>query len=76
MEYVWKLVESENISENKKIGLFLCINIVLWAVVGYWVWAMLQFYICKGITGALCFSGYAGFFIGFVGGVFFLWKKY
>ena len=67
MEKLWK--------KTKRPYLVLILNTLFWMVCGLLVWGILQFFVFKSLMWAICFAGYPAFFIGFVGGVFFLWKK-
>lgn len=59
---------------NHKIGWFLCAQMLLGAFYGICVWSVLSLFILKDVIWMLCFGGYGAFILGFLNGVFFLWK--
>ena len=68
MEGLWKKIH--------KTSLFLVVNTVCWMLIGLLVWGVVRVFAFDALPWALCFMGYPGFFIGFIGGIFFLWNKY
>ena len=44
-------------------------------LIGLLVWGVVRVFALDALPWALCFMGYPGFFIGFIGGIFFLWTK-
>ena len=57
---------------KKNDVVFLILNTVLWAVLGISVWAIISMFTIKEVIWCLVFMGYAGFFIGFLGGFIYL----
>lgn len=67
MERLWE--------RTKRPYLFLILNTLFWMACGLLEWGIIHFFAFKSIMWAICFAGYPAFFIGFIGGVLFLWKK-
>lgn len=53
---------------------FLFINTVLFAGMGFLVWTVVRLFALKENMWAFCFMGYAGYFIGFLGGILYLYQ--
>ena len=59
---------------NHNINLFLFIHTLLGAVYGICAWSVISLFALKSVTWMLCFGGYGAFFVGFVGGILFVWE--
>lgn len=75
MSRLWKWVDDKNISRDAKTGLFLIFNIILWSVIGFVAWTFVSMFALNTLDWALCFVGYPGFFVGYIGGFIFLCQQ-
>ncbi|MGN0160084.1 MAG: hypothetical protein ACI4AQ_01715 [Lachnospiraceae bacterium] len=75
MSRLWEWVDKKNLSEQAKTGVFLFLNMVLYGVLGFLVWMVISRFTLSTLDWAVCFVGYPGFFIGYLGGFFFLCRK-
>lgn len=75
MSTIWNKIESFNISNRHKTYMFISLTVALSSLLGFMVWYPLHFYMLKEFTWMLCFIGYFGFFIGFIGGTLFLYNN-
>lgn len=75
MERLWNRIESMSVNEAIKKNVFLALHTIIWSLFGLVLWFCIRWIACDSIQWAVCFWGYTGFF-GFMGGVFFLWKRY
>ena len=75
METLWKNVNVSWRSDRANRNLFLFLNTVIFALLGLLIWFFVQFFALRSIVWAFGFMGYPGFFVGFIGGILFLWKK-
>lgn len=75
MSRLWEWVDKKNLSEKAKTGVFLFLNMVLYGVLGFLVWMVISRFTLSTLDWAVCFVGYPGFFIGYLGGFFFLCRK-
>ncbi|MBR0138232.1 MAG: hypothetical protein IJM15_07465 [Erysipelotrichaceae bacterium] len=70
---IWKLIKKTDINQKNKHRIFLLINTVLCAAIGFVIWLAGG----RNLFGnrwdwMICFIGYPGFFAGYLGGIFFL----
>ncbi len=72
MKYIWTYIHNKNWTDTNKGRLFLLITTLLFSILGYGVWFAIHFFALDKIPWALVFTGYPGFFIGFVGGIIYL----
>lgn len=72
MRRLWKWIADRNISYEKKLKVFLLLNTILFGMLGFVVWAIVSKFTLDTWYFALCFFGYAAFFIGFIGGYIFI----
>lgn len=75
MSKLWEWVDKKNLSEKAKTRVFLFLNIVLCGVLGFLVWMVISRFGLSTLDWAVCFIGYSGFFVGYLGGFFFLCRK-
>lgn len=75
MEMLWKTVNKPCRSEKTNGNIFLFLNTIIFTCLGLMVWLVVRFFALETIDWAICFAGYSGCFIGFIGGVLFLWRK-
>lgn len=60
---------------TKQVNLFLVLNTIVWAVIGFAVWCIVRLAALDSIQWVICFMCYPAFFIGIVGGIIFLWNQ-
>lgn len=75
MTGLYYLIDKRNISNKAKRNIFLFINSVIFSIVGFMVWLVVSRFTLSTLDWAICFTGYSGFFIGFIGGFLFLCQK-
>ncbi len=75
MEIIWNIVNREGDTDRKKVRRFLFLNTVFWALIGFAAWGVVHFFALDTVGWALSFIGYAGYFIGWLGGAVFLWRR-
>lgn len=75
MSILWKCVEEIGVSDKAKRGLFLLSNSLLCSVIGFFIWVIVSRFALSTLDWALCFTGYPGILIGFIGGYIFLSRK-
>ena len=74
-EKIWKIINTEGRSERFNRNLFLLVNSIVWLAIGLICWGIVQIFALKASIWAFCFAGYACYFGGLIGGIFFLWRK-
>ena len=75
MSRLWKWIDEKNISKEVKAKLFLFVNSIMFGVIGLVLWVIVSGFGLNSWDWALCFIGYPGFFIGYIGGFVFLGRK-
>lgn len=65
---IWEFSEGKVLEENR-IKLFLVLNIVIWCMIGAVAWMAISRIVMKDILWLFLFSGYAGVFLGLIGGI-------
>lgn len=72
MSRLWKWVDNKNFSYDAKVKLFLAINCLKYCFLGFVLWMVVSHFVLSTYDWALCFIGYPGFFIGYIGGFIYL----
>lgn len=75
MSKLWSWIDGYKLTAEKKTRLFLFINSLIYSIIGFFVWLVVSSFALNKWYWALCFAGYPGFFIGYVGGFLFLCRK-
>lgn len=75
MSKLWDWVNEKNFSSVIKVRMFLLINCIKYGIQGLIVWMLISRFALNSYDWALCFTGYPGFFIGYIGGLIFLCRK-
>lgn len=75
MSRLYRWVESKDFSYERTVGIFLFLNCLLFGAFGFAAWAIVSRFVLNTLGWALCFIGYSGFFIGFVGGYIYLCRQ-
>ncbi len=72
METLWEILTKTKWAAAHIASLFLFCNIIVWSLAGFIVWFVIQFFSLRSAEWAVCFAGYAGYYIGLVGGIIFI----
>lgn len=75
MGLLWKCIEKRNMKQRNSNLLFLFMNILMWSFFGLLVWLLFRCFGLDSVSYMICFAGYPGYFVGFIGGILFLWNK-
>lgn len=75
MEKIWNYVNQNSKNEKRARAAFIGIHTLIWSVIGFLTWSVIQLFALRRLVWALCFIGYTGFFIGFIGGVLFCYRR-
>lgn len=72
MSRLWKWIDVRKMSYKAKTRWFLFLNSLLYSAVGFFAWIIVSRFALDSWDWALCFVGYPGFFVGYIGGFLFL----
>ena len=75
MSRLWDWIDSKNISNDMKTSIFLLLNCLKYSILGFLAWLIVSRFALSTLDWALCFTGYPGILIGFIGGYIFLSRK-
>lgn len=75
LKKLWERIDAKELAQEWKVRLFLLFNCIRYAVLGLLVWLIVSRFALSTIEWAVCFVGYPGVFIGYVGGLIFLCSK-
>lgn len=75
MSCLWKWVDSRKHSKEVKIKIFIALNCLQFSALGFLLWLVVSRFALSTYDWAICFIGYPGFFIGYIGGFIFLYRK-
>ncbi|MDD6038999.1 MAG: hypothetical protein PUD20_09440 [bacterium] len=75
MRKLWEKIESKGFSKEDTRRLFLLLNSMKFSLCGFAVWLLVSRFALGTIEWAICFIGYSGFFIGYLGGFLYLCKE-
>ena len=74
MNKLWIMINALEINRKNKNRLFLSILIIINIFVGATIWIIAGRLLLPGVYGLICFMIYPAYFIGFMGGAFYLYK--
>lgn len=74
MKRLWNAINETKISKATKNKLYLGALIAINVLIGGGAWLLLGRLILPGIDWLLCFMGYPAIFIGFFGGILYLYN--
>lgn len=74
MNALWKLINKSKAKREIKNMVFLFLLFAFWGLLGFAVWQIVRLFALNSISWAICFVGYPAYFIGFLGGVLYLWR--
>lgn len=75
MRKLLEKIESRGLPKEDTGKIFLLLNSAKFALFGFIVWLLVSRFALSSIEWAICFIGYPGFFIGYLGGFLFLCKE-
>ena len=73
--YIWKILDQKAWNPIRKQKVFLVCSMLIFCLLGGAVWGLVGRWFVPDITGLLCFVGYPGIFLGFFGGILYLWRQ-
>ena len=74
MKRLWNAINETKISKATKNKLYLGVLIAISVLIGGGAWLLLGRLVLPGIDWLLCFMGYPAIFIGFFGGILYLYN--
>ncbi len=74
MKRLWNAINETKISKATKNKLYLGVLIAINVLIGGGAWLLLGRLVLPGIDWLLCFMGYPAIFIGFFGGILYLYN--
>lgn len=75
MSVLWKWIDGKDFTEEGKIRFFLIFNCILFSLLGLLAWLIVSRFVLNTLIWAICFTGYPGFFVGFIGGYLYLCRN-
>lgn len=74
MRKLWTIINELKIKKLMKNKLYLGLMILANIIIGGLIWLVIGRYILPGLDWLLCFMGYPAIFIGFLGGILYLYN--
>ena len=74
MKTIWKLINSLDVKSGTKNLLFLVLSTTGCALLGAVFWLLTGSWFLSDKIWFICFSGYSAVFIGYLGGIIYLFK--
>ncbi len=74
MKTIWKLINSLDVKSGTKNLLFLVLSTIGCALLGAVFWLLTGSWFLPDKIWFICFSGYSAVFIGYLGGIIYLFK--
>lgn len=74
MKRLWNAINETKISKATKNKLYLGVLIAINVLIGGGAWLLIGRLVLPGIDWLLCFMGYPAIFIGFFGGILYLYN--
>lgn len=75
MNILWNWVNDKEHSYEWKSRLFLTLNCIIFAILGLVLWMIIRNFAFNTLEYAICFVGYPGFCVGYLGGFVFLYRQ-
>ena len=75
MKLFYEQIEKRAWNREKKQYVFILVNMLFFALIGLVCWIIAGQFLTKDISWLICFIGYPAVFIGFFGGVLYLYRK-
>lgn len=76
MDKLWNWVDYKALSRDGKVRIFLCLNCLKYGFLGFVAWLLVSRIALGTVDWAICFVGYPGFFVGYLGGILYLCQKH
>ncbi|MBE5826470.1 MAG: hypothetical protein E7307_07520 [Butyrivibrio sp.] len=74
MKRLWNVVNGLAVKRNVKIIVFLLIFVAVNICIGMGLWLLFGRILFPGLEWLFCFMGYPAIFVGFFGGVIYIYK--
>ncbi len=74
MRKLWNVLNGLDIKNDVKTAIFLCVSVAVNLGIGAGLWLLFGRIIFPEIEWLFCFMGYPAIFIGFFGGVIYLYN--
>ena len=74
MKTIWKLINSLDVKSGTKNLLFLVLSTMGYALLGAVFWLITVSWFLSDKIWFICFSGYSAVFIGYFGGIIYLFE--
>lgn len=74
MSIIWKMVNAWSMNKKAKTNCFILISCLMSALAGFFLWFLLGIILWGKIKYLLCFVGYPMVFVGFFGGIYYLYN--
>lgn len=65
---LWDFCEEKDLEKRNKVKMFLILHILIWCTIGATTWFVVSRVVLKDILWLFLLSGYAGVFLGMIGG--------
>ncbi len=75
MRFIWSILQKTKFETENKARLFLLINTLGCAVLGLAMWLIIHGAVMNTLSGALLFALCPAFFIGLLGGMWYLYQR-
>jgi len=74
MRKLWTIINELKIKKMMKNKLYMGLMILINIIIGGLIWLVLGRHILPGVDWLLCFMGYPAIFVGFFGGILYLYN--
>lgn len=74
MIFIWNYLKKKNLYKSTKTHLFITLSMILYSSLGFICWLLIRHFFFNTKTWAICFIGYPGLVIGYIGGVLYLYN--
>jgi len=75
MQIIWDFTGRMRFPARMRTRMFLFLNISAFLMMGLLAWLLIETVTDLNLQWLICFLGYPGYFIGYIGGLFFVMKK-
>lgn len=74
MRFIRNYVHHKKLNTSGRTRLFVFLTTLSSSLLGLVFWFVLHFFVLNEISWAICFAGYPGVFVGFIGGIIYLYR--
>ena len=74
MKIVWNFSQKIFTNTEREMHFFLLLTTTASCILGFLAWYIIHFFALNTLSWAICFIGYPGFFVGFLGGILYLYR--